>query len=234
MLKNLCVCANIKYFNIFVIYKTHMFKKLIIPKYQSTQSLEQVSNYLDTLEKINIDHSPWDYNLEGKVSFATSYDPDTVYIKFFVSEKDVVATYINPNDPVYKDSCVEFFISFDGEENYYNFEFNSKGTCLAQYGKSKTQRDFLPVNLIKEIKTISTFRNINDNGFVEWELVVAIPKEVFSYDNISNFSDKKAQVNFYKCGDDLPQPHYLSWNLIISEEPNFHLPEFFGEATFQN
>ncbi|MBC7416687.1 MAG: hypothetical protein H7325_00845, partial [Pedobacter sp.] len=37
-----------------------------------------------------------------------------------------------------------------------------------------------------------------------------------------------------KCGDDLPKPHYLSWNPITNvAEPNFHLPEFFANAIFQ-
>ena len=211
-----------------------MLKKLIIPKCPSAQSLEQVSNHLDALEKINIDYSPWDDHFDGKVSFTISYDADTIYIKYFVLEKDVIAKYININDPVYKDSCVEFFIAFDGEENYYNFEFNSKGTCLAQNGNSKNERNFLAVSSIKKIKTISTFRNNKEGGFVEWELIVAIPREVFSYDHINDFSGKKAKMNLYKCGDDLPKPHYLCWSPIQSEEPNFHLPEFFGEATFQN
>ncbi len=211
-----------------------MFNKLSIPKCPQAQSLEQVSNYLDSIEKNDINYSPWDYKFDGEVSFSTCYNSDTLYIKFFVQEKDVTAKYINSNDPVYKDSCVEFFISLGDDAHYYNFEFNSKGTCLAQYGLSKTEREFLPVDVIKSIKSISTFKSTNADGLVEWELIVGIPKEAFAYHQITDFSGKKSKVNLYKCGDDLPKPHYLCWNLIISSEPNFHLPEFFGEAIFQN
>jgi hypothetical protein len=43
---------------------------------------------------------------------------------------------------------------------------------------------------------------------------------------------KKCRANFYKCGDDLPEPHFLAWNMINTEEPDFHRPEFFGTLEF--
>jgi hypothetical protein len=50
--------------------------------------------------------------------------------------------------------------------------------------------------------------------------------------NITSLSDKKYRGNFYKCGDNLPRPHFLAWNNIQSEEPNFHLSAFFGDLLF--
>lgn len=209
-----------------------MFNKLNIPYYPSKGSLDTMSRLLDTKEKNDINISLWDFNFSGKVEFSICHDGNTIYLKFFVTEKDVVAKYIYPNDPVYKDSCVEFFIAFGGDDKYYNLEFNSSGTCLAMYGVSKNDREFLPVENIREIKTISSYRSEEDR--VNWELTIAIPKETFSHHDIDSFCGKVAKVNFYKCGDDLPQPHYLCWNNIESTEANFHLPEFFGEAIFGN
>lgn len=40
-------------------------------------------------------------------------------------------------------------------------------------------------------------------------------------------------ANFYKCGDKLQTPHFLSWNPINLEKPNFHCPEFFGTLNFE-
>ena len=34
--------------------------------------------------------------------------------------------------------------------------------------------------------------------------------------------------NFYKCGDETPAEHYLSWHPITSAGPDFHRPECFG------
>lgn len=229
------VCANIKFLiYLFIDLMFEMIKKLNIPYRSFIDNLDEITQLINTQEKNEISFSPWNFEFEGKVLFSTFHNGNTFFIKFFVTEKDVIAKYINPNDPVYKDSCVEFFITFDGDSNYYNFEFNSSGTCLAQYGKSKADRKFLPVKNIQEIKTISAFRNSNLESLIDWELTVAIPAQAFSHHEIKDFSNKKAKINFYKCGDDLPQPHYLCWSPIQSLEPNFHLPEFFGEAIFEN
>ena len=40
------------------------------------------------------------------------------------------------------------------------------------------------------------------------------------------------RANFYKCGDLLPRPHFLSWNAISLPRPDFHCPEFFGTLRF--
>jgi hypothetical protein len=68
---------------------------------------------------------------------------------------------------------------------------------------------------------------------VYWELSVAIPSNVFIHHLIPSLSGQKGRVNFHKCGDQLPVPHFLAWNNIQSAEPNFHLPEFFGEIYFE-
>ena len=39
--------------------------------------------------------------------------------------------------------------------------------------------------------------------------------------------------NFYKCGNQLPKPHFLSWNPIPTDNVQFHCPEFFGELDFE-
>ena len=41
----------------------------------------------------------------------------------------------------------------------------------------------------------------------------------------------KRQV--YKCGDQTKYEHYMSWNYVGNEVPQFHSPEFFGEMIFE-
>jgi hypothetical protein len=40
-------------------------------------------------------------------------------------------------------------------------------------------------------------------------------------------------ANFYKCGDETPEPHFLSWNPIDLPKPNFHVPQFFGQLELE-
>ena len=50
---------------------------------------------------------------------------------------------------------------------------------------------------------------------------------------ITDFGGRTLHGNFYKCGDLLQVPHFLSWNPIQLPKPCFHCPEFFGELIFK-
>lgn len=39
-------------------------------------------------------------------------------------------------------------------------------------------------------------------------------------------------MNLFKCGDELSHPHFLSWQPIRTEKPDFHRPEFFAQVRF--
>ena len=63
----------------------------------------------------------------------------------------------------------------------------------------------------------------------DWELALVIPAAVFDKHPISLAEGVKLRANVYKCGDNLPIPHFVSWNPITAEHPNFHRPDCFGE-----
>jgi hypothetical protein len=64
-------------------------------------------------------------------------------------------------------------------------------------------------------------------GNFNWTLTVDIPFSLLGIDAHNLPASIKA--NFYKCGDETSVPHYVSWNPIEVENPDFHRPEFFGE-----
>jgi len=214
--------------------KDHLIIPFVANSFADTSSIDEVSDLLNAATKNSIASQPWDDNYIGSANFSIAYSKAAVLLKFFIVEESILARYIEPNDPVFKDSCVEFFIALDNDENYYNFEFNCKGNCLAGYGSGKEQRRPVPVSLIGSIKTAARFKSVqvNDMPMIAWELTIVIPNEAFYFHQDRVFNNRNARVNFYKCGDDLPKPHYLSWSPIEASEPNFHLPQFFGNAIF--
>src|ERR1700752_419874 len=116
-------------------------------------TIEKVSAALDMGEKYVMANAPWsEFPYHPDVNFAIAHDGDNVFLKYYVEEENATARYNNTNDPVYKDSCVEFFIEFDDDKGYYNLEFNSAGACLAGFGRNKEDRILLPVELIEKIK----------------------------------------------------------------------------------
>ncbi|MEX2235229.1 MAG: carbohydrate-binding family 9-like protein [Cyclobacteriaceae bacterium] len=198
--------------------------------------LGEISTFLDKLDFKNIETQSWpEYSYKPAISFTIAHCGDCIFIKFNVLEKFIQAIYRQNNEPVSNDSCVEFFIALDNGNDYYNFEFNCIGTCKAGFGtKNRQDRDYLPDEIIDQINRqalIKTGKQYTD-GLIAWELTVAIPVQVFCYNNIPSFKGLKGRANFYKCGDHLPEPHFIVWNEVKAAKPDFHLPEFFGKIHF--
>ena len=194
----------------------------------------QISAMLDTVGRHTIEAVPWPaFGYKPAVSFAIAHSNHGLLIKYYVKEKHARAKYTNPNDPVYKDSCVEFFVSFDDQEEYYNFEFNCAGTCLLAFGPGRNSRKEAPENIIDMIQYHATLKpsdSIYTN--IAWELTLIIPVTVFFFHQLTTLKGKNCRVNLFKCGDDLPEPHFLSWNNIKTDKPDFHIRKFFGTMQF--
>ena len=186
------------------------------------------------LEFNPIDSDNWNFRCHITASFGIGHDAQNIYLRYIVKESNIRARYEHMNDSVHEDSCVEFFISF-GNDSYYNLEFNCIGTIHGAYGRNREDRIRLKEKLIETIQitpSLGTSKILILDRETEWSLDVIIPIAVFEFTNLSTFQHVTANCNFYKCGDKQVVPHYLSWNPIESENPDFHRPEYFGEIKF--
>lgn len=188
---------------------------------------------LDRLERYSLDFAPWSsHPYKPNVHFSIAYSSCNIFLKYYVTEKFIKAANGSINAPVYDDTCVEFFISFHQEPDYYNFEFNCIGNSLVGFGNGKKGRQLLPEEVINKINYHVSISNTKDN-LKYWELSVAIPYTVFCNHDITSLKGKECSVNFYKCGNMLKVPHFLTWSNIQSIEPDFHLRQFFGTLLFE-
>ncbi len=195
--------------------------------------VDKISDLLNTFERQKLEYAPWpEFPGKAKVYFAIAHNSSNVFLKYYVEEKYLRAENNIVNSPVHEDSCVEFFISFDEGVNYYNIEFNCAGTGLIEYGPSKENRHLLDTALVNNLKKKSVIFSENGKG-PNWQLTLVIPLSTFIHTPIKKLTDISCRANFYKCGDLLPEPHFISWENIIAETPNFHLPEFFGRLVFE-
>jgi hypothetical protein len=195
----------------------------------------RIAEVMDQQEKIDIATAPWpEFADKPQVAFNIAHNGDHILIRYDVTEREVLARFEQINEPVYRDSCVEFFIALEEGGPYYNFEFNSLGTCLCGFGPQREGRILLPTEVLEKIRYERSLKSLNDNGeaVFNWTLTLAVPVEVFCYHDLSSLSGLKCTMNFYKCGDDLARPHYLVWNLVKTDNPDYHRPEFFGRVEF--
>ena len=136
---------------------------------------------------------------------------------------------------VCEDSCVEFFVSPEEDEIYYNIEFNALGTCLLGSGTERANSKRADPQIIAGIRRLTSAGDqpvTEKSGNFEWTITVAIPFNVFFRHKVQDLKGKTFRANFYKCGDKLEVPHYVTWNKVGTEKPDYHRPEYFGELKF--
>lgn len=183
-----------------------------------------------------IDVVNWDtFSYRPEVSFRIAYTDQAILLHYKVKEKSVRGHYGSDDDPVYTDSCVEFFIQPADDGIYYNVECNCVGTLLIG-GGAPGNRDRVTGDITAGVdRWCSLGRTPFDErmGEEEWEVALVVPFSTFFKHQITSLDGVTARANFYKCGDELTTPHFLSWNPIHYEKPNFHLPEFFGTLLFE-
>lgn len=214
-------------------------KELVIKEisHNGPLDIEQAENLLESnVELQNIGTINWsEYAYKPEVNFRIAYWQDEIWLKYYVSEENILAKETNINGGVHKDSCVEFFIS-PGKEEYYNFEFNCIGVPHVSYGKARAERVSIDPEILKLIKVKSSLGDQpfdEKTGGHEWEMMIIIPKVCFSHDNNLIFKGLKANANFYKCGDDTSKPHFITWNPVGTKDPDYHQPAYFGKLSFE-
>lgn len=160
----------------------------------------------------------------------------SLFIRYVVTEDYTGAETIKDNGEVWKDSCVELFISFDNA-GYYNIESNCIGKILMSHRKGrKTDVEYASSEILESIKRESSLgtKAISCRKISEpWEMTLEIPATAFFKHELEGFSDLQAKCNIYKCGDSLPTPHFISLFPIETEQPDFHRPDFFREISFE-
>jgi hypothetical protein len=202
-------------------------------------SANQVSALLDT-NKIpfqTIASINWnEYPYQPEVTFRIAHNGTSIFLNYHVKEKSIRARYSKDNGMVWTDSCVEFFLLPAGKNEYYNIESNCIGTLFFGIGEDGSYREPALPEFSNQIQRWSS---LGDQSFeerigdIEWELSLIIPTNAFFKGDIKKLSGQIMKGNFYKCGDELISPHFVSWNPIITEKPNFHLQEFFGTLVFE-
>lgn len=191
----------------------------------------------EKLKLHKIENEPWKTGRELSCSaaFSISHYEEGIQLRFVVTEPHLRARKRKINGDVHKDNCVEFFISFGDDTNYYNFEFNCLGSVKGGYGRNRYHRKFVPVGLMRTVadNLVIDIDNRAPGGGIRWEIKVQLPLSAFSYTKLRSLSDIDCAVNFAKCGDALPAPHFMSWVSLRGEKPDFHQPASFARVSFE-
>lgn len=220
-----------------------MFKLKYGVKFLSTEYARRLpEKEWKLVPAVRLDHWQWlDNDFRPEVMARLCYAQSFLMVRFDVRDEVPTVRFIHHQDPVYKDSCVEFFFQpFPGPgQKYFNFEVNAAGAMLAAFGSNRSDRIFLPVDDIagldirvglKSEESRESNREVSGSGwFAEYALPLGL---ISSFSGVNIIPGHVAAGNFYKCGDETPVPHYGVWNPLETSEPDFHRPEYFGILEF--
>jgi hypothetical protein len=180
------------------------------------------------------EHKP---NVQVKVA----YDEEAIYVIFRVEDQYVISTMDQYQDPVSRDSAVEFFFAptNDISKGYFNLEVNCGGTALFKFQKiARKGQKAIPESTFDKIELAhslprTVYPEIQDK--VTWTIEYRIPVDILAqyHDDVEYpVPGVEWKANFYKIADKSSHPHWLTWSPVDYPEPQFHLPEFFGTLKF--
>jgi hypothetical protein len=124
--------------------------------------------------------------------------------------------------PCWQDSCAEIFLNSPANGGYYNFECNSAGFCLAEFGQSRAPRRQFAREQYDLFRRRVLIPPESGADTLHWMISIEIPRSL-----IGLGPDDLICGNLYKCASNAQIPHYLSAFPIRTERPDFHRPEFF-------
>lgn len=209
-----------------------------LPKIQ-TQAIIQFDDMRQLLleegQRVSIDQINWsEFPYKPVVDVHVAHDEAYLWALYRVDENHVRAVTLEDMGPVYEDSCVEWFMQFPNQENYFNVEVNCIGACLASCRVSRTDKAAFANEELASIIRLTTLNHqpcdlLSDDTPIHWECVVGIPKKVLMnyLDGDGGIFPNQFTANFYKCGDKTNTPHYVSSFPIVTDSPDFHVPSAF-------
>lgn len=178
---------------------------------------------------LKIDTLLWTEKSDIVAEAQLCYDENALYVHLSAIEAEIRAEHTSPIGMPCEDSCLEFFFSpYNGDERYFNIEFNPN--CCMYLGMGSNVENLVRL-LIKDDLFQPTANRTKDG----WEVFYSVPTEFVRrfFPDFKPESGASIRANCFKCGDLTVNPHFFSWNPCTSETPAFHRPCDFGLMHFE-
>lgn len=164
------------------------------------------------------------YHPAPNMNFKMLYSSEGISVLMHTDERNLRVVAKETTDPVFEDSCMEFFFKPDiHDKRYINFEVNPAGVMHVGIGTDRYDR--ILINDDRDMLSI-----VSDAREGDWTLKFYIPN-AFMLKHFKNISPV-CRANFYKCGSETDHVHFASWAPVETEEPDFHVPDFFDKIRF--
>lgn len=178
----------------------------------------------EDVEPLPIDHALWLPSTDIQAWGRIAWTGDALLLRLTARESAIRRVEQGPLGRPCEDSCLEFFFApMPGDPRYVNIEFNPNACLWLGLGDGSFRTRLLP-----EQDWLSPAPFATPDGWgVEYRVPYAFIRTLFPA--FAPAPGHILRANLYKCGDKTERPHFLAWNPVTSETPNFHRPGDFGE-----
>ena len=180
------------------------------------------------IPELSLEHILWEPDCGVRAFGQFCYDDENLYVHLRAIEKNIRAENTAPLSPVCQDSCLEFFFMPAYGDRYFNFEINPNGCLYIGFGHGRYDSTAVYRSDMQKQFAIRTDRT-NDGWGVYYQIPLNFIRIFYPEYEFSGL----LKANVYKCGDLTKNRHYLAWNTVGTEMPDYHRPEFFGTMTFK-
>ena len=161
-----------------------------------------------------------------------AYNDQALLIHLWAREPSLRRELTGLLDPICEDSCLEFFFSpMEGDERYFNIEYNPNACRYLGFGRSITNL----VRLVPEENNDEFCPRVTETEG-GWELTYQIPYHFIRrfFPEFDPAPGKAIRANCYKCGDKTDHKHFLTWCPVtpLPTGGSFHQPRAFGRMIF--
>ena len=194
----------------------------------TVQKIDRAPDW-DTVQPLFVDRHLWLPSERIAMTAQICYDEAALYVRMQAVEQNIRAEHRVPLSQVCEDSCMEFFFSPEGDARYMNVEINPNGCFLLGIGTCRADR----VRIVpKKAETLNICTARTADG---WSLSYQLPLSFLRvlFPGFSLQPGTALRANCYKCGDLTEAPHYLAWNYVENNVPDFHRPCDFGLMTLE-
>lgn len=192
-------------------------------------------------EKFEVSNFQWVDGPKPKTCGYMGYIPgEGLYVEMFCVEKNPKRECQDPEGRfhtefgtrVCDDSAMEIFIGFPDEDGvirrkslYVNFEINANGVMYANYGKGRQDREFLTDEVYRQAAPAAEVKEDH------WTVRVLFPETFLNeLSGVEIGLGADFYCNFYKISETPEIEHYGTFAPVGTENPDFHVPEFFAKA----
>ena len=183
----------------------------------------------EEIPALQVDHVQWLPDVGVRMQQQMCCDANFLYVRQQAWEQNLRAQHTGRLQQVCEDSCMEFFFAPGRDDRYFNMEINPNGCIHLGFGPGRHGRVQVVPKQMEQLFDVKA--EPTEDG---WTLTYRIPLSFLRlfFPECHFAPGVTLRANCYKCGDLTDHPHYVTWNPVQSENPDYHRPQDFGLMVF--